>query len=157
MIRVNGEPVDIKLRRRPHGWVVESAGELRDVTVQRTGNGVYTVLLGRRAIEVRASGSQFDVDGVELMLDVDDPRDAPFARAPGESEGRQTLRAPMPGKVVRVLVSEGDAVERDQGLIVIEAMKMQNAMKSPKAGRVAELRVREGEAVAAGDTLAVVE
>jgi biotin carboxyl carrier protein len=72
-------------------------------------------------------------------------------------EGRQTLSAPMPGKVVRILVNEGDPVERGQGLVVIEAMKMQNELKSPKAGRVVSISASEGAAVAAADVLAVVE
>jgi biotin carboxyl carrier protein len=63
----------------------------------------------------------------------------------------------MPGKVIRVLVSQGDSVEAGQGLVVVEAMKMQNEMKSPKAGRVAEVRAEPGAAVLAGETLIVVE
>jgi biotin carboxyl carrier protein len=59
--------------------------------------------------------------------------------------------------VIRVLVSQGDSVEAGQGLVVVEAMKMQNEMKSPKAGRVAEVRVQPGAAVLAGETLMVVE
>ena len=67
------------------------------------------------------------------------------------------MSAPMPGKVVRVLVAEGDVVDHGQGLVVIEAMKMQNEMKSPKPGTVVSLTAIEGSAVAAGQVLAVVE
>ena len=63
----------------------------------------------------------------------------------------------MPGRVVRVLANLGEAVEAHQGIVVIEAMKMQNELKSPKAGTVAEMRVVPGDTVAAGDVLAVVE
>ena len=63
----------------------------------------------------------------------------------------------MPGRVVRVLVSVGETVEAHQGIVVIEAMKMQNELKSPKAGKVAQLRVEPGGTVAAGDVLAIVE
>jgi biotin carboxyl carrier protein len=63
----------------------------------------------------------------------------------------------MPGKVVRLLVREGDAVAAGQGLVVVEAMKMQNEMKASRAGRVAEVRVSDGDTVAAGDTLVVLE
>ena len=72
-------------------------------------------------------------------------------------EGRQTVKAPMPGKVIRVLVSEGQAVDAGQGLIVVEAMKMQNEIKCPKAGSVQKVLVREGQAVNAGETLVIVE
>jgi biotin carboxyl carrier protein len=63
----------------------------------------------------------------------------------------------MPGRVVRVLVEKGEAVALNQGILVVEAMKMQNEMKSPKDGRVRELRVSPGDTVAAGDVLAVIE
>jgi biotin carboxyl carrier protein len=63
----------------------------------------------------------------------------------------------MPGKVVRLLVAVGDAVESGQGLVVVEAMKMQNEIKSRKAGRVVEVRTRPDAAVVAGEILLVVE
>jgi biotin carboxyl carrier protein len=71
-------------------------------------------------------------------------------------EGPQRIDAPMPGKIVRVLVKEGDAVEEGQGLVVVEAMKMENELKSPKAGVVRELHAREGQPVEAGTKLVVV-
>jgi len=67
------------------------------------------------------------------------------------------LRAPMPGKVVRVLVSEGAAVQAHQGILIVEAMKMQNEIKSPKSGIVRKIRVASDAAVNAGAILAVVE
>ena len=67
------------------------------------------------------------------------------------------IAAPMPGKVVRLLVAEGDAVEAGQGLLVVEAMKMQNEMKAPKPGTVVSLTAREGATVAAGEVLAAIE
>ncbi len=74
-----------------------------------------------------------------------------------EAEGRQQIAAPMPGKVVRLLVQAGDAVEVGQGLLVVEAMKMQNEIRSPKNGRVEKLFAREGQAVNAGEILAWVD
>ncbi|HSP77244.1 MAG TPA: biotin/lipoyl-containing protein [Myxococcaceae bacterium] len=72
-------------------------------------------------------------------------------------EGRQVIAAPMPGKVVRVLVALGDEVREGQGLVVVEAMKMENELKSPKAGKVVELPAREGTAVELDAKLVVVE
>ena len=63
----------------------------------------------------------------------------------------------MPGKIVRVLVSQGDAVEAGAGVLVVEAMKMQNEIKSPKKGTIQKILVGEGAAVNAGDVLAIVE
>jgi biotin carboxyl carrier protein len=73
-----------------------------------------------------------------------------------EAQGRQQIVAPMPGKVVRVLVSAGDEVAAGQGLLVVEAMKMQNEIRSPKQGKVERFEVQEGQAVNAGEVLCVV-
>jgi pyruvate carboxylase subunit B len=70
-----------------------------------------------------------------------------------QAEGRQQVVAPMPGKVVRVLVSAGEQVEAGQGLLVVEAMKMQNEIRSPKSGTVEKVVASEGQAVNAGDVL----
>jgi biotin carboxyl carrier protein len=72
-------------------------------------------------------------------------------------DGQQMLTAPMPGKVVKVLSKVGDSVKAGQGIVVVEAMKMQNEIKSPRAGIVADIRVTEGLAVNANQVLAVVE
>jgi biotin carboxyl carrier protein len=72
-------------------------------------------------------------------------------------EGPQQLTAPMPGKVVRILLKPGDEVASGQGVVIVEAMKMQNEIKSPKAGRIREVRVAEGQNVNNKQVLAVVE
>jgi biotin carboxyl carrier protein len=74
-----------------------------------------------------------------------------------EVEGRQEILAPMPGKIVRVLVAVGESVEAGQGLLVVEAMKMQNEIRSPKNGKVERLLAKEGQAVNAGEVLAWVD
>ncbi len=73
------------------------------------------------------------------------------------AEGRQVVEAPMPGKIVKVLVKVGDEVKEGQGLVVVEAMKMENELKSPKAGKVVELHAREGTTVENNAKLVVVE
>jgi biotin carboxyl carrier protein len=73
------------------------------------------------------------------------------------SEGVVQITAPMPGKVVRVLIEKGARVETDQGILVVEAMKMQNELRSPKDGIVITLNVSEGATVNAGDVLAIIE
>jgi biotin carboxyl carrier protein len=78
-------------------------------------------------------------------------------RVGGVNSGPQKLNAPMPGKVVRILVAVGDEVKAGQGIIVMEAMNMQNEMKSPKDGKVQKILTSEGSTVNPGDTLAVIE
>jgi biotin carboxyl carrier protein len=93
----------------------------------------------------------------EFTAEVADPR-AWRGRTHGalQLEGRQQIAAPMPGKVVRVLVHVGDQVEAGQGLLVVEAMKMQNEIRSPKAGIIERLLAKEGQPVNAGEVLCVV-
>ncbi len=121
----------------------------------------YSILLEGRSLEVRVQSVgdalHIHAGGQEFSAKVRDPRAWRGKRGGAlELEGRQQITAPMPGKVVRVLVKPGDAVEARQGLLVVEAMKMQNEVRSPKTGKVERLLVREGQAVNAGDLLAVV-
>jgi biotin carboxyl carrier protein len=148
----------MKLQILVNGHPVEMDAELLD-TVAQVEPGVYSVLLEGRSYEVRAiaarTGLQLDVDGRRFTAEVRDPRDRGQRSAAALGTGRQNIIAPMPGKVIRVLVREGDAVEVSQGLVVVEAMKMQNEMKASRAGQVVEVRVCDGDTVSAGDTLVV--
>jgi biotin carboxyl carrier protein len=100
----------------------------------------------------------FWIKGARYAAEVRDPRSLQSRRAGREnSAGPQKIIAPMPGKVVRLLVKEKDPIDAEQGVVVIEAMKMQNELKSPKRGRVQRISVIEGASVNAGDVLAVVE
>ncbi len=74
-----------------------------------------------------------------------------------ETQGRATLRAQMPGQVITVLAKEGEGVQVGQGLVIIEAMKMQNEIKSPKSGTVITCNVQEGIKVSGGDVLFEIE
>ena len=100
---------------------------------------------------------EVSVNGRSLRMEVFDPRNLRAGAQTSAQPGRQRISAPMPGKVVRVLVVPGDAVEAGQGLVVVEAMKMQNEMKAPQAGRVVEVHTQADATVAAGDILIVVE
>ncbi len=123
--------------------------------------GIYSILLDGHSYEVKLEPSEDSVyatvDGHRYQVQVRDPRRLARTRAPLSTAGRQRITSPMPGKVVRVLAAEGDEVEVGQGLLVVEAMKMQNEIRSPKAGRVVSLRATEGAAVSGGETLAEVE
>jgi len=123
--------------------------------------GVYSVLLGGRSYEVKVTPSgdawAVDVDGRHFVIESIDPRQERRNGANRGKTGPMRLSAPMPGKVVRVLVEQGQAIEAGQGLVVVEAMKMQNEIKAPSSGRVVSLHASPGATVAAGEVLAVVE
>ena len=117
-----------------------------------------SVLLDGRVYHVsRGPGQEVWVNGRRLSMEVFDPRDLRPRKGTSSNHGRQEMAASMPGKVIRVLVAAGETVEEGQGLVVVEAMKMQNEMKSPKAGRVVEIRARADATVSAGEVLVVVE
>jgi biotin carboxyl carrier protein len=135
-----------------------------------TGADSYSILLGGRAFEARVSregsGDPGKNDennllvrcaGMDFRVQVRDPRSWRAGRRTAlEATGPQQVLAPMPGKVVRVLVAAGDEVEAGQGLVVVEAMKMQNEIRAPKSGRIERVLVAEGQAVRTQEALLVI-
>ncbi len=122
---------------------------------------IYSILIYGNAFEVRVepelSGARVHVGVSEYLLNIRDPRQWQRDRGTAlEADGRQELIAPMPGKIVRVLVKSGDTVESGQGVLVVEAMKMQNEIRSPKSGIVERIVVVEGQTVNAGEVLGTV-
>ncbi len=148
-------------------WQVVVDGRTLEIDSQQLTNvrqveaGVYSVLLDGASFEIRILPSQHGLTaaaaGLRFAVEVSDPRDASRSSRAAIGSGRQNVTAPMPGKVVRVLVGAGDVVEAAQGLVVVEAMKMQNELKASRPGRVIEIRTRDGETVGAGDVLVVLE
>lgn len=123
--------------------------------------GIYSILLEGESFEARvepdARGLRLTVADKEWQTEVRDPREWRRNRSgAAEAEGLQQVLAPMPGKIVRVLVQAGDAVAAKQGLFVVEAMKMQNEIRSPKSGKVERVLVIEGQTVNAGEVLTVI-
>jgi biotin carboxyl carrier protein len=135
--------------------------EERSAHVEMPEPGVYSVLLDGGVYDARVeethSGLVVVIDGYRFEMEVRDPRRWSRKDAARGGEGLQTVVAPMPGKVVRVLVTHGDEVKAGQGLLVVEAMKMQNEIKATRAGQILSLTVKEGATVAAGEVLASIE
>ncbi len=123
--------------------------------------GVFSVLLGSRSFSVHIAsiGESLEVwaGNRRHIISIADARDRSGATKKVAAAGPIELRAQMPGKIIKLLVEVGARVQAGQGLIVIEAMKMQNEMKSPKDGLVSKIHVSEGATIAAGETLIVVE
>lgn len=152
----------VELQKIENGWFCKVDGDEIKLDAVSTQDGVLSILLDGNSYEVKqettGTDSNIVVGGVRFPAQVRDPRSLRSRRgAETGSEGVKKIVAPMPGKVVRILAQAGTAVEQGQGVIVIEAMKMQNELKSPKKGIVKKLTVREGTAVEAGQSLAEVE
>jgi biotin carboxyl carrier protein len=159
--RIDGRAVTLELEQSD-GKVEARVGDRSyEARVLQPEPGVYTILIGSEVYETRvwsiSPGSiRVHLKNHVFSVDIID-RKHRRAEADHGPEGRQNLLAPMPGKVVRVLLSAGDTVAAGQGVVVVEAMKMQNEVKSPKAGTVLEVRVSAGDTVNANQVLAVVE
>jgi biotin carboxyl carrier protein len=162
-VRIAGKLRAVELARVEDAWKISLDGVELDADVLEVAPNTFSVLLNGESHQIRIAPRP---DGAltvhtaltEYQTEVIDPR-LWRGRKHGalEAEGRQQITAPMPGKIVKVLVGQGDAVEAGQGLMVVEAMKMQNEIRSPKSGKVEKLLAKEGQAVNAGDVLAWVE
>ncbi|HEX3878505.1 MAG TPA: biotin/lipoyl-containing protein [Bryobacteraceae bacterium] len=132
-------------------------GAARTANVVDLGDGAYSVLLDGRSYDAKVDGGVVTVCGYRFAIDVRDPRRWSRNGAGGGGAGAQKITTPMPGKVVRVLAAVGDVVKAGQGIVVVEAMKMQNEMKAGQAGKIVSLTAKVGATVTAGEALAVIE
>ena len=161
-LEINGAPSEMELLDSlPDCRFRLAGGAVRDAQVETPEAGVYSVLMDGRSYDAYVEETErflvVTIDGYHFEIDVRDPRGWSRGGSARGGDGVQVVAAPMPGKVVRVLVAAGDVVEAGQGLLVVEAMKMQNEMRAVRAGRIATLAAREGATVSAGEVLATIE
>ena len=150
------EPITAELEPGTDGQFV--------LTLDGKRHAVDALPLKHGAVSMIVDGESYSVEFEEredqvIRIEVSDERRHRLKMARGgfRAEGRQIITAPMPGKIVKVVVKPGDEVKEGQGLVVVEAMKMENELKSPKAGRVVEVLAKEGAAVEINAKLVVVE
>jgi biotin carboxyl carrier protein len=152
----------IELERDGAAWRVTLDGRSVAVDAVEIAPNTISILLDGQSFEINVTPSpdgklKLQTGSREFTAEVVDPRAwSGRCHSSVEAEGRQQIVAPMPGKVVRLLVREGDRVEAGQGLLVVEAMKMQNEIRSSKSGIVERVLAKEGQPVNAGDVLCVV-
>ena len=154
--QVEVEPADT-----PGHWRIRVDGQPVEADAHLVRPGVLSLLIAGHSWRVVLDPDTVDpalhVGPQRIPYRIDDPRSLRSRRRQAGTEGPITLRASMPGRVVRVLVEKGDTLAAHQGVLVVEAMKMQNEMKAPREGRVRDLRVAAGATVSAGDILAIIE
>jgi biotin carboxyl carrier protein len=153
----------VELIRSQQSWqcrLSDASGHTRELEIDAllTERDVISLLIEGRSHEVRhdSVSSEVIIQGERFSVEVRDLRSLRSRRRTPQGNGPRKIVAPMPGKIVRLLVAEKTEVEAGQGIVVVEAMKMQNELKSPKKGVVIRLLVSEGAAVNAGDALAVI-
>jgi len=162
-IEIDGKShrVDLTQDRETGLWKVQLDGQPVEADAHFIRPGVLSLLLEGRAhrivLDADLAEPALHLDEHRIAWQADDPRSFQRRRRHAAAHGPVALKASMPGRVVRVLVERGAHVAAHQGVVVIEAMKMQNELKSPKEGRVTDLRVIPGDTVTAGEVLAVIE
>jgi len=149
----------IELRRRGSVWELTLDGRILSVDVTAIA-GRWSLLIGSRSYEVaverRSNGERIVyVNGVAVPISIMDPRERLVRRRGTVSAetGPRSIVSPMPGRIVKVLVREGEVVAAQQGLVVVEAMKMENELRAPRAGQVSAVKVVEGMSVEAKTVL----
>jgi biotin carboxyl carrier protein len=158
LVLLDGREIRLEWKREGETcrFRVESEVE-KTVDIREVEPGVYSLLIDGRSYEAQADGKSVWIEGWRFPAEVLDPRRWNRERNHRQAEGLENIVATMPGKVVRVLVGVGDRVEAGQGIVVVEAMKMQNEMKTLKAGRVVTLPAAPGATVNTGEILASIE
>jgi biotin carboxyl carrier protein len=157
-IGLGGRIYRLELPKKDAGWECRLDG--RDVLVQavQASADTLSLLIDGKSFEVKHEGTEIFIRGTRYEVSAADPRSwLGRSRAAQDEAGPQKLIASMPGKVVRVLAHEGDSVTSGQGIVVVEAMKMQNEIRSPRAGVLKKLLAHEGMKVSAGEVLGIVE
>jgi biotin carboxyl carrier protein len=160
-VTIDGKHYRLDLDRAGGRWSCRLDGQEIEVDAVLARPDVLSLRIGNLAYEVKSERVANDfhvwVGSARFAAEVRDPRSLRGRNRAGDDRAPRKIVAPMPGKVVRLLVREGDKIEAGAGIAVVEAMKMQNEIKSPKRGIVQKILVGEGAAVNAGDVLAIVE
>jgi biotin carboxyl carrier protein len=159
---VGGKSHRLELEKSAEGWDCRLDGEAIGIDAVLPRRDVLSLLVEGRAYEIKREQTSADltlwVGNASFAVELRDPRSLRSRqKAAGEEKGPRKIVAPMPGRVVRVLVTENSEVEAGQGIVVVEAMKMQNEIKSPKKGIVKKISATAGAAVNPGDVLAVID
>lgn len=163
--RVGDREEDLLLKLEAGRTLAEIGDRVYTLDVRETEPDSYLFFLNTNVHECRvtqlpAAKDTFDVNirGRSYEVTIVDPKRLRSGQnSDRHHHGVTEIRAPMPGKVVRVQLEVGATVDKGTGVVVVEAMKMQNEMKSPRAGVLVSINVKPGDTVNAGDVLAVIE
>jgi biotin carboxyl carrier protein len=160
---IAGEHHELNIKRDGTRLAAEIDGRRHELDAREIGLGIYLLIANGQVYECRVdrgrAGFNVRLGNHLYAVTLADPKRLRGAQAAGahDAQGSAQIVAPMPGKVVRVLVQAGAQVEAGDGLVIVEAMKMQNEIKSPRAGTVAAIHAEAGATVNAGDVLVIVE
>jgi biotin carboxyl carrier protein len=160
-VTIDGKNYRLELNHAEGRWSCRLDGRELQVDAILARPDVLSLRIGNMAYEIKLERVANDlylwVGSERFAAEVRDPRSLRGRTRAGDDHGPRKIIAPMPGKVVRLMVRERSEVEAGAGVAVVEAMKMQNEIKSPKKGTIQKVLVSEGTTLNAGDVLAIVE
>ncbi len=158
IVEISGEPREVEFTRDGRNVIATVNGREYTLDASEPEPGVVLLKHESRVFEAYATDKTVTIAGRTFDTNVVDPK---HLRGSGtdtaDDHGHAEIRTAMPGKVVRILKATGDPVAKGEGVIVVEAMKMQNELKSPKDGTVGEIKVAEGSTVSTGDVLVAID
>lgn len=165
LAEIEGHTHELEIKREGARVLALVDGRRYELEASAFGRGAYLLLESGRVFDCHVAKSDAQREALEVSVNncsytvtlADLKRLRGAAQLGAHADGSLEILAPMPGKVVRVLVEAGAQVEAGAGLVIVEAMKMQNEMKSPRAGTVVALHAHAGATVKAGEVLAVIE
>lgn len=158
-VSIDGKGFNVEIAAIEGKWRCQLDGREIAIDFVPLSVNAGSLLIAGKSYAVRrdADGGIF-VGANRYEVSIDDPKSWQGRRRRESAHtGRQKLKASMPGKIVRILAHEGDEVHAGQGIVVVEAMKMQNEIRSPRAGKLQKVLAREGTNVNPGEVLAIVE
>ena len=161
-VKLGEREIRLEIRREQENWICRLEGREVRADYKQIDEGAISLLIDGASFEARRvhseDGMQIFLNGRPYEISVYDPRSLYANRRSRAGEaGSQALTASMPGKIVRLLAKEAEEIQAGQGIVIIEAMKMQNEIRAPKPGRVQKILAREGANVKAGEVLAIIE
>jgi biotin carboxyl carrier protein len=158
---VGGERVEFEWNADAHRIEASVGGRLYSLEAKEVRPGLYWFSWNGQSVEAAVipsdEGYTVSILGGQVSVELLDARKALRRAAHADHDGVAEVRAPMPGKIVRVLVVEGAEIEEHQPVVVMEAMKMQNEIRSPKRGKIRRLEVKEGDTVNGAALIALIE
>jgi biotin carboxyl carrier protein len=159
---LDGQTIAIEVTGQDGRYRIAVGDEVSEIDARQAAEGIWSLLVGPAShvvdVSERDGVSVVEVDGESYRIRIEEETRYIIRTRGGKAgAGGQVLRAPMPGKVVLVEVEVGQVVQPGDGLVVLEAMKMENEFRAAVAGTVKEVRAQPGQAVNAGDPLVVIE
>ena len=166
MVNVAGKEFDIELEYRSEKYLALINGEKVDISSFRLGESRSVLIIGGQSLEVDVRANGYDahktvfMKGHEITVEIEDYHLAQLRKTAGMASGgavEKCIRAPMPGLILEVKAAAGDRIAKNQPVLIVEAMKMENVIKAPADGVIKEIHVTKGTSVEKGDTLVEME